>query len=43
MRLHCLAEQRAAGERGECGRTNNDKRQTAFHENETSARSFSAQ
>lgn len=32
MRLYRLAEQRPAGERGECGRTNNDKRQTAFHE-----------
>ncbi len=27
MRLHCLTEQRAASGRGQCGRTNNDKRQ----------------
>jgi hypothetical protein len=43
MRLHCLTEQRAASERGQCGRTNNDKRQIPLHENDTSARSFSAQ
>src|SRR5213596_1614472 len=43
MRLHCLTEQRAASERGQCGRTNNDKRQIPLHENDTSVRSFSAQ
>src|SRR6266480_5747727 len=43
MRLYCLTEQRAASERGQCGRTNNDKRQIPLHESDTSARSFSAQ
>jgi hypothetical protein len=35
-----LTEQRAASERGQCGRTNNDKRQTPLHKNDTSAGSF---
>src|SRR6266480_995701 len=43
MRLHCLTEQPAASERGQCGRTNNDKRQIPLHKNDTSVRSFSAQ
>ena len=37
MWLHCLTEQRAASEPGQCGRTNNDKRQIPLHENDTSA------
>jgi hypothetical protein len=43
MRLHCLTEQPAASERGQCGRTNNDKGKYRFIKNDTSARSFSAQ
>jgi hypothetical protein len=41
--LDCLTEQRAASERGQCGRTNDDKRQIRLHENDTSDRSLSAQ
>ena len=43
MRLNCLTEQPAASERGQCGRTSNDKMHIPLHKNDTSARSFSAQ
>src|ERR1043166_8868664 len=41
MRTFCLVEQRSAPERGQCDRTNNDKRQIAFHKT-TRAREASA-
>src|SRR5947207_1702885 len=43
MRLHCLTEQRDASECGQCGRTNNDKRQIPLHEKRHECRNLCAQ